>query len=59
VIVDCDQVTKETLQFKNKLTPYEGMVLSGRVERAILRGRPVYDGISNTFFDLEPSGVLL
>jgi len=52
-------VTKETLLFKNKLTPYEGMVLSGRVEQAILRGRPVYNGTSNTFFDLEPSGVLL
>ncbi|KAH9964207.1 allantoinase [Russula dissimulans] len=52
-------VTKETLQFKNKLTPYEGMMLSGRVEQTILRGRPVYNGILNTFFDLEPSGVLL
>jgi allantoinase len=53
------QVTKEALQFKNKLTPYEGMVLSGRVEQTILRGSPIYSGISNTFTNLEPLGVLL
>ncbi|KAF8262727.1 allantoinase [Lactarius quietus] len=29
-------VTKESLQFKNELMPYKGMVLSGRVERTIL-----------------------
>ncbi|KAI9507793.1 allantoinase [Russula earlei] len=52
-------VTKETLQFKNKLTPYEGMVLSGRVDQTILRGSPIYNGISDTFFESEPSGVLL
>jgi allantoinase len=34
------QVTKKTLQFKNKLTPYEGMVLSRKVEQTILRGIP-------------------
>jgi allantoinase len=47
------------VQFKNKVTPYEGLVLSGRVEQTILRGRPIYDGISNTLFNLEPSGALL
>jgi allantoinase len=52
-------VTKETIQFKNKVTPYEGLVLLGRVEQTILRGRPTYDGISDTFFNLEPSGALL
>ncbi|KAI9507795.1 hypothetical protein F5148DRAFT_1201717 [Russula earlei] len=39
-------VTKETLQFKNKLTPHEGMVLSGRVDQTILRGSPIYNGMS-------------
>jgi len=52
-------VTKEALQFKNKLTPYEGLVLSGRVEQTILRGNLIYNGISDTFNDLAPSGVLL
>jgi allantoinase len=59
-MVECGaQVTKETLQFKNKLTPYEGMVLSGRVEQSILRGSPIYNGISDMFTNSGPSGVLL
>jgi allantoinase len=53
------QVTKETLRFKNKLTPYEGLVLSGQVQQTILRGSPIYSGISDTFTNLEQSGVLL
>jgi len=52
-------VTKESLRFKNKLTPYEGMVLSGRVERTFLRGQLVYKGFSDKFEGLKPSGVLL
>ncbi|KAH9996010.1 allantoinase [Russula vinacea] len=52
-------VTKEMIQFKNKVTPYEGLVLLGRVEQTILRGSPIYDGISDTFFNVEPSGALL
>ncbi|KAH9965112.1 allantoinase [Lactifluus volemus] len=52
-------VTKEALHFKNKLTPYEGLVLSGRVEQTILRGNPIYNGISGAFKDLDPSGILL
>jgi len=52
-------ITKEMVQFKNKVTPYEGMMLSGRVEQTILRGRPIYDGISNKFFNPMPSGALL
>jgi allantoinase len=47
------------VQFKNKVTPYEGLVLFGQVEQTILRGRSIYDRISNTFFNLEPSGALL
>ena len=53
------QVTKKTLQFKNKLTPYEGMVLSGKVEQTILRGIPIYNGISDTFTNSRPAGILL
>ena len=36
-------MTKEMLNFKNKLTPYEGMTLRGRVEQTYVRGRLVYD----------------
>lgn len=53
------QVTKETLQFKNKLTPYEGMVLSGQVEQTILRGFSIYNRISDTFTNLGPAGIIL
>ena len=37
------QVTREMLNFKNKLSPYEGMTLRGRVEQTYVRGRLVYD----------------
>jgi len=37
------QVTKESLNFKNKLSPYIGMTLRGRVEKTYLRGSLVYD----------------
>jgi allantoinase len=51
------QVTKELLQFKNKLSPYEGLTLRGRVEQTFVRGSLVYDrhtGIKST-----PTGRLL
>jgi allantoinase len=50
---------KEMVQFKNKVTPYDGLVLSGQVEQTILRGRSIYNRFSNTLFNLEPSGALL
>ncbi|EIN03757.1 allantoinase [Punctularia strigosozonata HHB-11173 SS5] len=37
------EVTKTSLNFKNKLSPYEGLHLHGKVEKTILRGRVVYD----------------
>lgn len=37
------QVTKEELNFKNKLTPYEGLHLKGRVHETWLRGYLGYD----------------
>ena len=53
------QVTKESLRFKNQVTPYEGMVLFGKVERTFLRGNLIYKGSSDKFEGLEPSGILL
>ncbi|EJF58144.1 allantoinase [Dichomitus squalens LYAD-421 SS1] len=53
------KVTKESLNFKNKLTPYKGLALRGRVDRTFLRGLLIYDGAVNGFTDLEPVGALL
>ncbi|KAI0824959.1 allantoinase [Trametes gibbosa] len=53
-------VTKESLNFKNKLTPYEGLTLSGKVEKTFLRGRLIYHhGVGDGFAGLEPTGSLL
>ncbi len=52
-------MTKESLNFKNKLTPYEGLTLSGRVEQTYLRGRLVYAGPEAGFAGLQPVGELL
>ncbi|KAI8971321.1 allantoinase [Trametes punicea] len=53
------KVTRELLNFKNKLTPYEGLTLSGKVEKTFLRARPIYNGSEQGFAGLEPMGVLL
>ncbi|KAJ7497320.1 allantoinase [Mycena latifolia] len=50
-------VTKDLLQFKNKLSPYEGLTLRGRVEQTYVRGSLVYD--RQTGFESPPSGRLL
>ncbi|KAJ7703170.1 allantoinase [Mycena rosella] len=50
-------VTKDLLQFKNKLSPYEGLILRGRVEQTFVRGSLVYD--HRTGFERAPSGRLL
>ncbi|KAJ7132745.1 allantoinase [Mycena crocata] len=50
-------VKKELLQFKNKLSPYEGLTLRGRVEQTFVRGSLVYD--RNTGFQTPPTGRLL
>ncbi|KAJ7647310.1 allantoinase [Roridomyces roridus] len=50
-------VTKELLQFKNKLSPYEGMTLRGRVSSTWVRGTRVYD--SEEGFGATASGRLL
>ncbi|OSD02548.1 allantoinase [Trametes coccinea BRFM310] len=53
------KVTKELLNFKNKLTPYEGLLLNGKVEKTFLRGRLIYSGPEQGFEGLEPTGILL
>ncbi|KAF8307444.1 Metallo-dependent hydrolase [Clavulina sp. PMI_390] len=40
---DSFMVTKESLNFKNKLSPYEGLSLKGRVQQTWLRGSLTYD----------------
>lgn len=37
------QVTKDSLVHKNKLSPYEGLELTGQVETTILRGEVIYE----------------
>jgi allantoinase len=49
-------VDGEKLHHRHKLTPYNGRVLSGVVEKTFLRGRKIYDGGE---FIAEPAGLLL
>ncbi|KAJ3762396.1 allantoinase [Lentinula raphanica] len=51
-------VAEESLQFKNKISPYVGLELRGRVEKTFLRGSLVYDG-SRGVEGIEPEGMLL
>ncbi|TFK75410.1 allantoinase [Pluteus cervinus] len=51
------KVTKEMLQFKNKISPYEGLTLRGRAQQTFVRGGLAYD-IRKGFSDLA-SGMLL
>jgi allantoinase len=59
VLTRCAQVTKESLNFKNKLSPYEGLTLSGVVHQTYVRGQLVYSKSRNGFDGLEPTGQLL
>ena len=52
------QVTRESLQFKNKLSPYQGFTLKGQVQRAYLRGKLAYDK-DEGFDGYSPLGKLL
>ena len=56
---DVGQVTKDLLNFKNKLTPYEGLTLKGRVDKTYLRGQLIYGGTQDAFTGLGLTGVLL
>ncbi|KAI0654832.1 allantoinase [Cubamyces menziesii] len=53
------KVTKESLNFKNKLTPYEGLTLKGKVDKTYLRGQLIYGGAQDAFTGLGPVGDLL
>ncbi|EGO25280.1 hypothetical protein SERLADRAFT_368680 [Serpula lacrymans var. lacrymans S7.9] len=53
------KVTKDLFKFKNKLSAYEGMVLTGVVQQTLLRGRVIYDKSRNGFEGLSPLGNLL
>jgi allantoinase len=50
------KVVPEIIEFKNKLTPYEGINLLGVVEATYVRGTKVFE---NGQFPAEPNGVLL
>lgn len=53
------QVTKEGLNFKNKLTPYQGQYLTGRVQQTWLRGRLAYDSKEGGFEGFKAQGRLI
>ena len=55
------KVTKDALNFKNKLSPYVGRELQGRVEKTFVRGRLVYscDRGEGGFAGQSPIGKLL
>jgi len=50
------RVAGAALQHRHKLTPYEGRVLNGVVEKTFLRGRKIYD---DGEFIGEPSGAFI
>jgi len=58
VLADSFQVTRDLLQYKNKISPYMGLELKGRVEETYLRGQKVYSSRDN-FQGLPPTGQLL
>jgi allantoinase len=47
------------MNFKNKLSPYEGLLLGGLVEKTFIGGRVAYDRAAGGFEDLKPLGKLL
>jgi allantoinase len=50
------RVEGEALHHRHKLTPYQGRILDGIVEKTFLRGRKIYD---DGKFIAEPQGLLL
>ena len=52
------QVTRELLQFKNKLSPYQGCTLKGQVHRVYLRGKLAYNK-DKDLDEFRPLGKLL
>ncbi|KAL0955942.1 hypothetical protein HGRIS_002127 [Hohenbuehelia grisea] len=52
------EVTKESLNFKNKLSPYVGLTLDGRIISTYLRGNRTFDAVQG-FEAVGPIGKLL
>ncbi|THH05803.1 hypothetical protein EW145_g4529 [Phellinidium pouzarii] len=52
------KVTKDNLYFKNKLSPYEGLTIYGKVEKTYVRGRIAWDASINGE-GLNPEGRLI
>ncbi|KAI5117578.1 hypothetical protein M0805_005640 [Coniferiporia weirii] len=52
------KITKDNLYFKNKLSPYEGLTIYGRVEKTFVRGKIVWDASTNGSA-LKPEGLLI
>ena len=60
--VVCGQVSQDLLHYKNKVSPYEGLKLHGRVQQTYLRGKKIFDSTSdsdNNFSGMGPIGKLL
>jgi len=53
------EVTRDMLEFKNKLSPYQGQTVRGRVEKTFLKGRLTYDRRQGGFDTFQPIGKLL
>lgn len=55
------EVATKHMHFKNKITPYEGKTLHGRVQQTWLRGKKIFDLESSEHFDEKagPVGELL
>ncbi|KAL7414704.1 allantoinase [Mrakia frigida] len=51
-------VTKDSLSFKNKLTPFEGITLQGRITATYLRGERIYS-VEEGVLGGEPKGRML
>lgn len=53
------KVTLESLQFRNKVSPYVGKTLRGRVERTYLRGVMIYDRTADDGAEIPLVGQLI
>ena len=53
------KVTLESLQFRNKVSPYVGKTLRGRVERTYLRGVMIYDRTADDGTEIPLVGRLI
>jgi len=52
-------INKAELKFKNKLSPYEGMDLTGRVKETWIRGIMAYDYRRVNLQGMKPAGRLI